>query len=296
MRFSLIVATLGRDAELRELFHSLALQAHSDFEVIVVDQNSDDRLDWTEEADRFPFPVVRKRSNVRRLSHARNVGLRAASGAIVAFPDDDCTYPPDLLAKVDAAFHEQPQLGVRTGPVVSPTGALGSGRWQKQSGAITVDNVWVCAISINIFMRHHLATSIGGFDERLGVGGEFGSGEDTDLAWRAVQSGWQGWYDTTQLAVHPDKSLTPVAVRRAFDYGAGFGYVLRKHGFPARVWLKFMLRPLGGCLLGLARGRGMNANYYWRTLCGRIYGFSAYRNQPQIGGVEGPQAVPESGA
>jgi glycosyltransferase involved in cell wall biosynthesis len=44
MRFSLIVATIGRTAELRSLFESPAVQTHRDFEVIVVDQNPDDRV------------------------------------------------------------------------------------------------------------------------------------------------------------------------------------------------------------------------------------------------------------
>ena len=44
MRFSLIVATIGRTEELVRLFHSLECQTHRDFEAIIVDQNTDDRL------------------------------------------------------------------------------------------------------------------------------------------------------------------------------------------------------------------------------------------------------------
>ena len=41
---SLILATVGRTDELTRMFESLATQTFSDFEVVVVDQNEDDRL------------------------------------------------------------------------------------------------------------------------------------------------------------------------------------------------------------------------------------------------------------
>lgn len=283
MRFSLIVATFGRVEELKDLLSSLAAQTCQDFEVIIVDQNPDDCLGWIGEGGQYPFRILRKRSSVRRLSHARNIGLHIASGEIVAFPDDDCTYPPGVLAMVDQAFREQHGLGVRTGPAIAPDGRLGSGRWQRASGVVSIDNVWLCAIAFNIFLLRHLAMSIGGFDEKLGVGAEFGSAEDTDLVLRTVQTGWCGWYDTRQLVVHPDKSLTPVAIDRAFSYGAGFGYVLRKHNFPTRVWATFLLRPMGGCLISLACGRFMHARYYWHTLAGRVFGLSVRQTPPKQG-------------
>jgi glycosyltransferase involved in cell wall biosynthesis len=277
MRFSLIIATLGRVEELQALFRSLASQIFQDFEVIVVDQNSDERLAWTDEAGPYAFRVTRIRSSRHHSSHARNIGLRESAGDIVAFPDDDCIYPGDLLARVDRAFRDQPDLGVLTGPAAAPGGGLSSGRWQKEACEISVDNVWNCAIEFNIFIRRSVATAIGGFDEQLGVGGTFGSAEGNDLVLRALHAGWQGWYDTTQIVVHPDKTLSPIAVKRAFAYGAGLGYALRKHDVPVRIWLKFMIRPLGGCVVNLARGQLMNAEYYWCTLRGRLYGFVAYR-------------------
>ena len=43
-RFSLIVPTLGRTTEVAELFASIVDQNRSDVELIVVDQNDDDRI------------------------------------------------------------------------------------------------------------------------------------------------------------------------------------------------------------------------------------------------------------
>ena len=44
MKFSLIIATLGREKELYDLFESLDKQTYKNFEVIVIDQNKDDRV------------------------------------------------------------------------------------------------------------------------------------------------------------------------------------------------------------------------------------------------------------
>ena len=274
MRFSLIVATAGRVVEVRELLASLSNQTVQDFEVIVVDQNADDRLGWLE-TEAFPFPIRRLRSGRRQLSHARNLGLREAVGEIAAFPDDDCTYPSELLARVDATFRERPGLGFCSGPSETPAGGLGSGRWRTRSGPIDAANVWTSVIEFNMFFRRAAVEAVGGFDERLGLGARFGSAEGNDLALRLVHTGWEGWYDFAQRAVHPDKRLTPAATERAFSYGAGLGYALRKNMAPLGVRLNFLVRPLGGCLLNFARGRWLAARYHWRALRGRIWGLCA---------------------
>jgi glycosyltransferase involved in cell wall biosynthesis len=276
MRFSLIVPTIGRVNELQQLLQSLTLQQGANFEVIVVDQNADDRLAWTEQ-ENYPFRVLRLRSSVAHCSTARNIGLQRAVGDILAFPDDDCIYPPGLLARISQAFSDNGRFEIRTGPAVASGGVLSSLRWQRFSGEISISNVWHTAIEFNMFIHRSLVTRLEGFDEHLGAGGKFSSGEVTDLVVRALRAGARGWYDLTQTVFHPEKKLTLIAAKRAFGYGAGFGYVLRKQRFPARIWLTFMVRPLGGLILSAARGQIIPAKYYWWTLCGRIYGFYAYR-------------------
>jgi GT2 family glycosyltransferase len=219
---------------------------------------------------------MRIRSDIRNASHARNLGMRAATGEIIAFPDDDCFYPKGLLAKIDADFRERPRMGVQTGPMATPGGGFNTGRWLKQSGEINVRNVWFCSATSNIFIRRQALAATRGFDEQIGLGSKFGSGEDTDLVLQALETGWDSRYDVSQHVFHPDKTLTQLAVKRAFSYGAGFGYLLRKHRVPIDIYLNFLMRSLGGCAFFFAKGNTLAANYYLRTFCGRVCGIVSY--------------------
>jgi glycosyltransferase involved in cell wall biosynthesis len=276
MRFSLIVATRGRVEELA-VFHDslLAQQRRTDAEAIIVDQNGDDRLAPIVAHYSDRIRLLWLRSDRPNACHARNLGLRAATGHIVAFPDDDCLYPPGILARVDAAFAADPALAILTGPAASPEGGLGSGRWRDSSGPITLDTLWTSVIEFNLFLRRDVALALGGFDERLGPGTRFGSGEGNDLVARAIRAGHAARYDVDQRIVHPDKRLTPVAVERAALYGAGFGLVLRRHAPSARLWLRFLIRPLGGALFAALRLRRLELAYYAATLRGRLIGLLA---------------------
>src|SRR5271166_5434820 len=117
---SLIVATMDRVTELERLLTSLDCQSYKEFEVIVVDQNPDDRL----------LLVLRSHEalTIRHLrcspgaSRARNVGLRIAGGDIIAFPDDDCWYPEGLLASVVAWFQSHQEFSGLLATLRGPDG------------------------------------------------------------------------------------------------------------------------------------------------------------------------------
>jgi glycosyltransferase involved in cell wall biosynthesis len=92
MKFSLVLATVGRTQEVARFLDSLARQTYRDFELIVVDQNPDDRLVELLRPFELRFPIIHLRCE-RGVSRARNLGPKYVSGDIVGFPDDDCWYP-----------------------------------------------------------------------------------------------------------------------------------------------------------------------------------------------------------
>lgn len=271
MRFSLITVTGGRVEEVGALMASLVAQDFTDFELIVVEQNADDRLAPIIATYESQLSLRVIRTPIRKVNHNRNLGAAAATGDILGFPDDDCTYPPGLLKQVDRHF----QAGgpaILTGVARSPSGELGSGRWNQAGGPITTANVWTSAIEFNLFLRRNLFERVGGFDERMGLGTPFASGDAQDVILNGLRAGGTGQYDPSLYVIHPDKRLTQVALERAHDYAAGLGYVLKKHHFPLRITLTFFIRPLGGMVLSLLRGQWLPARYYWRTFQGRLWG------------------------
>jgi glycosyltransferase involved in cell wall biosynthesis len=273
MRFSLVMATRGRSVEIGAFIESLLAQGRADAELIVVDQNADERVAPVLAPYTDRLRTLHLRSDIANACHARNLGLRAASGEIVTFPDDDCLYPPGLLGRVDAAFRADRALAVLTGPAESPAGGLGSGRWRADAGPITLENVWTSVIEFNLFLRREVALELGGFDERMGPGTPLGSAEGNDLVARAIAAGHAARYEPSQRVVHPDKSLSDIAVARARLYGRGLGFALRRHRVPALVWINFAVRPLGGVAVSLLRGRVSDAAYYANTFAGRAAGF-----------------------
>jgi hypothetical protein len=93
-RVSVVVCTHNGGATLEQCLRSLARLHYPDYEVLVVDDGSTDGT--ARILDRFPQVVVIRQEH-RGLSAARNAGLRAATGPIVAYTDSDCYVDVDWL-------------------------------------------------------------------------------------------------------------------------------------------------------------------------------------------------------
>lgn len=276
--FDLVVATVGRVDELSALLESLERQTYRAFRVIVVDQNDDDRL----------VPVLARHSALEiehlrsslGLSHARNVALAIAGADIVAFPDDDCTYVPDLLERAVRLLDERPDLSGVTGILVGDDGTT-SERWPTERRLLDVHNVWHGGgCSGTLFLRRPLVERIGGFDEQMGFGSgnPWELGEETDVLVRALLAGARIEQEPSLVVTHVERSYTgDELLAYARRTGGGIGYVLGKNRVPLRVAIRMAVRPLGGMAVSLARGDAETRRYHRQILRWRVAGYRSAR-------------------
>ena len=271
--FDLVVATVGRVAELDRLLESLEEQSHKRFRVVLVDQNEDERVAPLVDSH-ARLTIVHVRSE-RGLSRARNRGLQEIVSEVVAFPDDDCEYGPNLLERVARVLAAEPGLDGLSGRSVGLDGRL-SENWERDAALLTDDNLWNRVNSAAIFLRRSLVERVGAFDERLGLGSgtAAASGEEIDYLIRAVRLGAHVHYDPG-LAVTHDSPQLDASGESAVRYrdGASVGYILRKHRYPASALGRMLVRPLGGAALSLARLDPGRARLHAATLRGRLAGF-----------------------
>jgi glycosyltransferase involved in cell wall biosynthesis len=239
---------------------------------VLVDQNSDDRLGPTVSSFESRLSIVRIEAPLG-LSRARNWALPLLTGDIVAFPDDDCWYPPGLLEEVAEALAHHPEWGGLSVQARDSQGRRSSMLWDTMPGPIDRYNVWRRAISFSFFLRRSAVAAVGDFAEDLGLGAgtRWGSGEESDYLLRALNAGIAIQYEPSLFVHHESPRLTGDREERRAAYvrGLGHGEVLRRHRYP--LWFRaFRAAQLAaGSALLLARGRPADARYYLAMGLGR---------------------------
>jgi glycosyltransferase involved in cell wall biosynthesis len=190
---SVVVCTLDRADLLRRALASLAQQTAPPgcYEVIVVDNGSEDETPQV--ADEFlgRLPVRYVREERTGLSHARNRGCREARGRYVAYLDDDATARADWVESICRAVgQEAPDIlgGPHFAEFVGPrpdwfpsereSWYPGEERRALRTGEYVV--------GVNMVVRKAFLEEVGGFRTDLGMAGRaMGYGEDSELQVRA---------------------------------------------------------------------------------------------------------------
>lgn len=289
-RFSLIVATINRTEEFTILLQSLAKQEMRDFELIVVDQNPDDRLspllkEWAlkgkpDSSDRGYVRVMHLHCSPG-VSRARNLGLMHCSGDIVAFPDDDCWYFPDTLQKVDAWFQQHEHYGILSLGCRDEQGRTSGNHWWESECDLKSINIFKTSGTCTFFVRRPSEGIPLFFDESLGPGAgtEFGAAEDTDFLLTLMSYGIRGRFYSVLHVGHPCRNGF-VDAQRAERYGGGFGRVLAKHSLPllclgfvafdfTRAALRMLLGDRSRAAQLSAHGQGIIRAYFSKPLVSR---------------------------
>ena len=273
--FSLIVGTLGRMEPLCLFLDSLREQPDCTFEVILIDQSPHGLPDGFTDGCGFPVRVFHRPPG---LSACRNFGLRHAVGRFVAFPDDDCEYPPGLLASIRAEFLREPALGGVSTLVTDRAGRFSAGGYMASAPCrMTPGNIWRTAVSPSLFFRRE-SLADAAFDERLGAGSGtvFGSGEETDFCLALIERGVRLEYMPQYTVWHPVYE-GPWDGDRAYRYGCGFGAVLRKHGASFATAIRFAGYQFARALQRLLTGHPARAGYHYRQALGRLHGYRTFK-------------------
>jgi glycosyltransferase involved in cell wall biosynthesis len=192
-------------------------------EVLVVDNGS---TDGTAAAARA-YPVTIVSHPQPGAAHARNTGIRAAQGEIVAFIDADCVAEKGWLRELLAGA-DNPAVGCFVGPIAAVDTRRLVACWVEDRELISQERLLSSSPAVaaagNIAYRKAVFDAIGVFDE------DMIAGEDGDLFWRMVRlDRFLVRYNRRARVrhAHPDRVAT--LLRRAFVEGRGLALFRLKH-------------------------------------------------------------------
>jgi GT2 family glycosyltransferase len=184
-RISVVVCSYNGSRTIGETLAALERLDYPSYEVIVIDDGSTDQTSVI--AGKHDVRLMRTPNN--GLSVARNHGLNAATGEIVAYIDDDAYPDPHWLSYLASAFMRSGHAGIG-GPNIAPPGdgAIADCVANAPGGPVHVllsDEVAEHIPGCNMAYRRDSLMELGGFDPRFRV-----AGDDVDICWRLQQRGW----------------------------------------------------------------------------------------------------------
>jgi GT2 family glycosyltransferase len=210
-------------------------------ELLLVDNGSSDgSLGLIQRFARDRAPEIRVITEGKRgASAARNAGITAALGEVVAFTDADCAPEQDWLEHLYRPFGDSSVggvagrvLGQRSSAALelfstlytfqTPAETRRHNRWSPWSGGYP---------TANLAVRRRLLQDLHGFDESIIL-----YGEDYDLCARIYARGSAIVYTPVAKVLHFHRTTLSGLLRQAFGFGRSHAYLFRRHG-PKGLWL-----------------------------------------------------------
>ncbi|HVA37962.1 MAG TPA: glycosyltransferase family A protein [Candidatus Dormibacteraeota bacterium] len=221
-RLSVIIATKDRAAFLDAALESLCRQVGApEFEVIVVDNGGSDETPAVIERWSTELPVRGLREERANRGLARNHGIAAAQGEIVAFCDDDVVHPADWLAAHARAHDAGGAALAVTGPIIN----VPSHDDRPLPVPRNFSRAFFCTCNVSVPLE--ALRRVGGFDESFDLYGW----EDTELGARLRDAGVQRRFAWDAYLWHikpPTVETLEVQLRRAAEKGRMAARYVRK--------------------------------------------------------------------
>jgi GT2 family glycosyltransferase len=222
-RISVVVCSYNGARTIQDCFEGLLRQEYPNFEVVVVDDGSTDATSAI--TLQYGFRLVSTEN--RGLSSARNTGLKAAMGEIVAYIDDDAYPDPHWLTYLAATFLSTPHVGVG-GPNLAPPGdgPVADCVANAPGGPLHVllsDHEAEHIPGCNMAFRKMALEAIGGFDPQFRT-----AGDDVDACWRLQQRGWTLGFSPAAMVWHHRRNAVRTYWRQQQGYGKAEALLERK--------------------------------------------------------------------
>ena len=226
-RISVVVCTYNGARTIRDCLDGLKRLAYPDYEVIVVDDGSTDATAAI--AREYDCRLIQTEN--RGLASARNTGLRAATGEIVAYTDDDAYPDPHWLTYLAATFLSTSHAAVG-GPNLAPPGdgPIAESVAHAPGGPLHVllsDREAEHLPGCNMAFRKTQLEAIGGFDPQFRA-----AGDDVDVCWKLQERGWTLGFCAAAMVWHHRRNSVRTYWKQQIGYGRAEAMLERK--WPAK--------------------------------------------------------------
>ncbi|CAN5351731.1 hypothetical protein BH24GEM3_BH24GEM3_06870 [soil metagenome] len=223
-RISVVVCCYNGAATLQDCLEGLRRVEYPDYEVIVVDDGSTDVSPLI--AAGYPeFRLIRTPN--RGLSAARNTGMTAATGEIVAYIDSDAFPDPDWLSYLAVSFRNSEHAGIG-GPNIAPAGDshIADCVANAPGGPVHVllsDTEAEHIPGVNMAYRKWCLQAIGGFDPQYRA-----AGDDVDVCWRLQEREWTLGFTPAAVVWHHCRDSIRTYWKQQKGYGKAEALLERK--------------------------------------------------------------------
>jgi glycosyltransferase involved in cell wall biosynthesis len=224
-RVSVVVASYNGGRTLKACLDSLERLNYPDYEVILVDDGSTDTTPQI--ASLYPTVRYLRQPNFG-LSVARNTGIHAATGEIVAFTDSDCRADEDWLYYLVADLLNSRYAGMGghnfLPPEDSPLAAAVLVSPGGPAHVMLTDRLAEHIPGCNMAFYRSALLEIGGFDPIFRK-----AGDDVDVCWRLQQRGYRIGFSHAGFVWHYRRSTVRAYLKQQGGYGEAEALLVRKH-------------------------------------------------------------------
>lgn len=159
---------------------------------------------------------------------ARNTGIRAATGEILAFTDADCYPAATWLEHLVQGFQDS-AVGLCVGEITALPGTTWLERYAERKNIMSQQDTlnhpfYPYGQTANIAVRACVFEKIGLFRPHMTTGG------DADICWRLQQGGWQLHYAETAVVQHHHRTTLNELHKQWYRYGRSNRYLNQLHG------------------------------------------------------------------